>query len=156
MSIREMADHLRMLAEKEIGTGASDQDIADSQREIDVIFPASYKTFLALFGWARVYHDPIYGVGPSCPEPYALVRHVLLERTECEPNIPHHLVPIMNDGAGNHYCLDTSRFHGGECPIVFWDHEHWDGPDQSPEEVSPSFDRWLINRITESWRSDNA
>ncbi len=156
MSIREMVDRIGMLAEKEIGTGASDQDIADTECEIGIRFPASYKAFLRVFGWARIYHDPIYGIGPSCPRPYALVEHVVLERTECEPNIPHQLVPVLNDGAGNHYCLDTSRFHGDECPVVFWDHEHWDGSDQSPEEVSPSFDRWLIDRIAEGSYPNNA
>ena len=150
MSISEMIERVEMLAEKETGTGASDQDITDAERKIGVRLPASYKALLKTFGWVRVYYDPIYGVGPSCDRADSLVTNVFSERTECEPNIPHHLVPVMNDGAGNHFCLDTSRFRGDECPVVFWDHEHEDGPDQIPETVSPSFDHWLIDRIANS------
>ena len=70
--------------------------------------------------------------------------------------MPEYLVPVMNDGAGNHYCLDdTSRLDGGECPVVFWDHEHQDGPDQVPEQVSASFDRWLVDHIVNSPYADD-
>lgn len=150
MRIHEMITQINLLAKKERGTGATGREIADAEGVIGVRLPASYKAFVSTFGWTRLYHDPVYGIGSSVPPEYALVRHVLSERTEFEPNIPHHLVPVMNDGAGNHYCLDTASFHGGECPVVFWDHEHEDGPDQTPEQVSPSFDRWLIDLILES------
>jgi cell wall assembly regulator SMI1 len=156
MSMNEMLQRIDSLYKKEVGTGATAQEIADAERAIGVRLPASYRAFLSRFGWARVYFDPLYGVGPSVPSHYALVTNVLSERYEAQPLIPRHLVPIMNDGAGNNYCLDTSRFHDDECPVVFWDHEHEDGPDQTPEEVSPSFDRWLIDRITNGLHSDNA
>ena len=47
----------------------------------------------------------------------------------------------MNDGFGNHYCLDVSRMENGVCPVVFWDHEEPD--DQETEEVTPDFVAWL-------------
>jgi len=154
MSSSEMINQITSLEDKECGSGASDREIADAERDTGVRFPASYKAFLSRFGWARIYADSLFGVGPSVPRPYALVRHVLCERYEAHPHIPHHLLPVMNDGAGNHYCLDTANSHGDECPVVFWDHEHEDGPDQSPEQVSPSFDRWLIDRIVNSPYAD--
>jgi hypothetical protein len=54
----------------------------------------------------------------------------------------------MNDGFGNHYCLDTGSLHDGECPEVFWDHEK--GVRQEPEFVSPQFDLWLLDILAES------
>ena len=150
MSIREMISQITSLADKDCGTGATDRAIVDAEQTLGVRFPHSYKAFLSRFGWARVYCDPVFGLGPSVPPEYDLVETARCERYEAHPHIPDHLVPIMNDGAGNHYCLDTSRLHDGECPVVFWDHEHQDGPDQSPDQVSPSFDRWLIDRIVDS------
>lgn len=147
MSISEMFSRINLLVNKECGGGASDQEIADAERAIGVRFPQSYKAFLLRFGWAEFYCDTLYGLGADVPLGFTLVRNALCERHEAHPHIPLHLIPIMNDGAGNNYCLDTSRLHDDECPVVFWDHEHEDGPDQSPEQVSPSFDRWLIDRI---------
>jgi hypothetical protein len=137
----------------EIGTGASHQEVADAERDIGVRLPASYAVFLIKFGWARVRHDFVYGIGPSCPRPYLLVRHVLAVRTE-QPRIPHYLVPIMKAGAGNHYCLDTSRMHKWDCPLVFWNHRAPQGSDQIPEWVAASFGPWLIDRM-DSARREN-
>jgi hypothetical protein len=154
MSIPEMIEQINSLGKNKSGHGASDQDIADAATELDVHFPASYKAFLSTFGWVRVYFDMLYGLGPGVPAPYELVKNVLCERYEAHPHIPKRLLPILNDGAGNHYCLDTANFRGNECPVVFWDHEHEDGVDQPPAPVSQSFDRWLIDRIADSPHAD--
>jgi cell wall assembly regulator SMI1 len=150
MSISEMFRSIDLLTKKECGAGATDREIAEAEHTLDVHFPKSYRAFLSRFGWAQIYYDTLYGLGPDVPRGYALVRNALSERYEAHPLIPHHLVPIMNDGAGNNYCLNTSNLHGGECPVVFWDHEHEDGPNQAPQQVSPSFDQWLIDRIVSS------
>lgn len=147
MSISEMFEHIDALVAKECGSGATDREVADAERALAVRFPQSYRAFLHRLGWAEIYYDVIFGVGPSVPPEYDLVKTAISERYEAEPLTPQYLVPIMNDGAGNNYCLDTSRFQDGECPVVFWDHEHEEGSDQTPTQVSPSFDRWLINRI---------
>jgi hypothetical protein len=156
MSITQMVRQIDTLVDKECGIGATDQEIINAERTLDVHLPHSYKAFLSRFGWVRVHCDPVFGVGRSVPTEYGLVETTLSERYEAHPHIPHHLVPIMNDGAGNNYCLDTSHFHDDECPIVFWDHEHEDGPDQTPQQVSASFDRWLIDRIADSPYADNS
>jgi cell wall assembly regulator SMI1 len=150
MSISEMFEHINSLGNKNFGHGARDRDIADAESELGVRFPASYRAFLSTFGSVRVSFDMLYGLGPDVPSPYELVKNVLCERYEAHPHIPKHLLPILNDGAGNHYCLDTAAFQGNECPVVFWDHEHPDGADQTPEHVSASFDLWLIDLIDRS------
>lgn len=63
------------------------------------------------------------------------------------PSLLPHLIPVMNDGGGNHYCLDTSQSHAEECAIVFWDHEL--GEEQTPEFVASSFEEWLTDLISE-------
>jgi hypothetical protein len=156
MSISEMFRRIDLLVKKECGSGATDQEIADAEHALEVRFPTSYKAFLSTFGWARIFYDTLYGLGADVPQGYMLVRNTFCERYEAHPHIPLHLSPIMNDGAGNNYCLDTSKLHGGECPVVFWDHEHEEGPNQSPEQVSPSFDRWMIDLIEDSPFADEA
>ncbi len=147
MSISRMIDLVDALPDKECGRGATGTEVAAAEQALGVHLPASYKAFLAKFGWARIHYDPVYGVGSSVPREYELVLSTQLERHEAYPLIPLPLIPVMNDGAGNHYCLDTARLRDGECPVVFWDHEHPDESDQTPEDVAPSFDRWLINLI---------
>jgi cell wall assembly regulator SMI1 len=149
MSISDMFRRIATLNEKEVGRGATDGEIASAESSLGVRFPESYKAFLATFGWARIHHDALYGVGPDVPSEYGLVTNVLSERNEAQPLIPHPLVAIMNDGAGNNYCLDTAKLRDGECPVVFWDHEHEDGQGQLPERVAPSFDKWLIDLIAD-------
>ena len=117
---------------------------------LGVRFSKSYKAFLSRFGWAEIHCDTLYGLGRDTPPPYELLKNTFSERYAAQPLIPHYLVPVMNDGAGNNYCLDTSRFDGDECPVVFWDHEHEDGLDQAPEQVSQSFDQWLVDLIADS------
>jgi len=54
----------------------------------------------------------------------------------------------MNDGAGNHDCLDTRQVKDGDCPVVLWDHE---GDDfQKCERVAPSFAAWLGRKLDEA------
>jgi SMI1-KNR4 cell-wall len=149
-----MLNYVDRLTNRARGHGATDHQIADAQHSLGVRLPQSYKSFLSKFGWAMICGDLLYGLGADVPHGFTVVKNALSERYEAHPHIPHHLVPIMNDGAGNNYCLDTSCFDGDECPVVFWDHEHWDGPDQAPERVSPSFDRWLIDRIVDGLHAD--
>jgi hypothetical protein len=75
----------------------------------------------------------LFGVGSDVPTYLDLVRMTESERSVARPHIPPSLIPILNDGFGNHYCLDTESLHDGECPVVFWDHEK--GAKQDPEVV---------------------
>lgn len=116
------------------------------------MFPSSYASFLRVIGWANIMHNYLYGIGESTPTHVELVRTTKWERELAEPSIPHSLVPIMNDGSGNNYCLDTSKLVNGECPVVFWDHEHEHGDKQTPEIVAPDFATWIVHEIDE-WES---
>lgn len=65
------------------------------------------------------------------------------ERTEMHPALPPYLVPLMNDGGGNLYCLDSRR--EGEPPVVLWNHEA--GESQEPERVAADFLSWMAERV---------
>lgn len=144
-----MRKQIMAFLDKDVGTGASDNDIALVENVLHVKFPHSYREFLLEFGWARFSHQELYGVGTNVPIHLDLIRNAVAERETMEPPLPGYLVPIMNDGAGNSYCLDCSSMSNDECPVVFWDHE--ERADQKPEVIAPNFHAWLktlLKRLT--------
>jgi len=134
-------------SDKECGAGGTDIEISDAETALGVRFSESFRSFLRRIGWGRFSHQEVYGLGSDTPAHLELIKNTLVEREAMGPPIPSRLVPVMNDGAGNHFCLDTSAFANGECPVVFWDHEQ--GFSQNPEVVAPSFDTWMVNLLTE-------
>lgn len=131
------------------GRGAAWAEIDSVEQRLGVRLPLSYRLFLHEFGWGGVEDIEIYGLGSDVPAHLHLVSLVESERTEMEPRLRHSLIPLMNDGRGNHCCLDTSRFSGDECPVVFWDHAHVDGLNQEPEPVAENFVTWLMEELEE-------
>lgn len=153
MNIEQIREQIRVFRDKDCGQGASSEEIENAERALGVSFPASYRNFLREFGWARISHQELYGLGAEVPAYLELVRNTLAERSGMEPSLPASLIPIMNDGAGNHYCLDTSQKRDAECPVVFWDHEL--GAHQEPAIVSESFDGWLMDLISRLQSASN-
>jgi cell wall assembly regulator SMI1 len=92
-------------------------------------------------------YDELYGVGDSVPEHLDLIANTVRERVDFRPYLPKYLVPVLADGAGNHYCLDLSKSDSGKCPVVFWDHDA--GEQQIPSIVGPSFSDWIVGHVTE-------
>jgi hypothetical protein len=62
------------------------------------------------------------------------------ERTEAEPPLPHRLLPLENNGAGDHYCIDLSD---PRDPVV-WSHEAAGGVGHRPDVVAPTFVEWAL------------
>ena len=136
---------IETFADKALGTGATPRDIANAEEALGVQLPPTYRDFLSEYGWARFSTEELYGIGDSVPSHLELVRNVVAERNEMEPKLPIHLIPILNDGAGNHYCMDASPTQQATFPVVFWDHAM--GSNQTPERVNNSFDAWLIELL---------
>jgi cell wall assembly regulator SMI1 len=128
------------------GKGVTLEEIHKAEQILEVIFPDTYKSFLLEYGWGGVGHIEIYGLGLDAPFHLKLIEVTKSEREEMHPRLQKHLVPLMNDGFGNHFCLDTSKILNGECPIVFWDHEKPEN--QEPEFISLNFLQWLIDEIS--------
>ena len=74
------------------------------------------------FGWASLESLELYGLGENVPAYLDLVKVTLSERRQMRSRLPRLLLALMNDGAGNHYCLDVGLHEQEECPVVFWDH----------------------------------
>jgi len=138
----EMDRVIDQFADKDCGKGASAQELAEFEGRFGVTLPESYKDFLRRYGWARFSHQEIYGLGPDVPAHLQLTRNTHSERFDMAPRLPPSLVPIMNDGAGNHYSLRTDQSVNGECPVVLWNHEL--GPEQELAPVSSTFRQWLL------------
>jgi cell wall assembly regulator SMI1 len=146
VSFSHLQEVINAFADKDVGEGATDEEVAIAEAALGATFSGSYKAFLLSYGWARFAHEKLYGLGADVPGYLELVKNTIVERNAMRPSLPPHLIPIMNDGGGNHYCLDSTQLHDGESPIVFWDHDL--GEEQAPEFVSPSFEAWLIELLS--------
>jgi cell wall assembly regulator SMI1 len=141
----ELVRRLRLFHQAEFGRGATPQEIELAEERLGVELPGSYKEFLGQFGWASLEGLEIYGLGTDVPAHLNLVKVTLSERAEMRPRLPSRLVPLMNDGAGNHYCLDVASREQGECPVVFWDHNV--GESQVLEYVALNLEAWLSEEL---------
>ena len=140
MRYERLAARIRSMSH-ELGSGASADSVKEAEKVLSVRFPYSYKAFLLEFGWGSFWSREVYGLGSDVPAYLDVVKITLSERTEMRPRIPVHLVPICNDGGGNHYCLNTREMSGDECSVVFWDHTL--NERQQPEKYSEDFVDWL-------------
>lgn len=132
------------------GVAASDLAIDDAESALGVTFPRQLKTYLKILGHLEIGHRQLYGLGSGIPDYLSIVKETLAERKEFRPYIPLHLLPLENDGGGNHYCLDLSSAHD-DPPVVFWTHE--DDEQQTPEAVSNAFTSWLLEIANETLKA---
>lgn len=133
--------------EGEVGSGASEETIADAERLLGCRIGGGYRLFLLRFGWARLFSLEVYGLGADAPDYLDLIRITLSERTEMHPTLPPALLPLLNDGAGNLFCLDTANSNEGESQVVLWVHDR--AADQTPVKVGGAFVDWLSKEIVE-------
>ncbi len=135
---------LRDSANVDVGPGASESDIADAEEAIGMRIPPAYRQFLKEFGWARIGHWEVFGIGDHIPAYLSLQVLTQSERTEMTPSLPLTLLPFANDGGGNLLCLDVGHDHPGrEGRVVLRDHETG-----SLEDMVESFSSWLDRVIT--------
>lgn len=71
-----------------------------------------------------------------------IVDITLSERTEMSPRLPRALLPILNDGGGNLYCLDLES---AGPRVVLWTHD--DTESQEPSVEGTDFSTWLGERL---------
>lgn len=138
MNYDEFRERLRRIDEKEVGAGASVTQIADAERGLGVAFPSEYKRLLEDFGWMAVGSTEIFGLGDDVPEHLNVVGVAIDERTQAHMTIPPNLLPIMNDGGGNLYCVDCADAVGS---VVVWDHT------AGLDDLGASFVDWLADEI---------
>lgn len=128
------------------GTGANEAEITEAERALGITIRGGYRQFLLKFGWGGRSAFEMYGLGEDVPSYLSLVGMTQSERMEMEPPLPPYLLPLMNDGGGNHYCLDT-RIVTGEPPVVLWIHD--ESVDQVPAIQASSFVVWFARLLDE-------
>ena len=141
----EIAARLLDCEHRALGPGAGDDEIAAAERALGVRIEGGYRQFLKRFGWGGAGHIEIYGLGAEVPFHLDVVRVTQSEREEMEPRLQRHLVPVMNDGGGNLYCLDTQMTD--EPSIVVWNHTG--GAEQIPEVEAKDFNQWLGGELND-------
>lgn len=121
-----------------------EEDVMELERRLGVKLPNSYCAFLKDYGCLAVAGLEFYGLVHG--EPRTVPSVIFSTRRLRElASLPHHLVPVMCDDDCT-FALDTSRFEGGECPVV----EIWSGSDMSKEEakqVATSFEDFFIDQV---------
>lgn len=138
MKLEDLVRRMESHVDCQVGIGATEDDISRAEEALGVPLTGGYRQFLRAFGWGAIGPFELYGLGAQVPEYLHLVAITQSERREMRPRLPLYLIPIMNDGGGNLFCLDTTL---SEPPIVFWDHEQGEG--QEPEPEASSFIEWL-------------
>lgn len=87
---------------------ASQERIEAAERELGVVFPASYREFLLHFGTGTLGWLDIFGL------PSNWIWGDIVMMNELAPvKAPAHCILIARDPRGNFYCLDTSQGNNG-------------------------------------------
>jgi hypothetical protein len=142
MTFEELKTILMRSGPLEVGKGATSSAIEAAERLLGVSIRGDYRRFVEEYGWGGVGYIELYGLGHDVPQHLNLVDITMSERTEMSPRLRSDLLPIMNDGGGNLYCLATQT----EGPaVVFWDHE--DTPEQEPSVEASDFSEWLASKL---------
>ncbi len=140
MDLELIYEYIEELGDDAYFVGRADQTkIETIEHELQVNLPESYKWFLKEFGVALFPGCEIEGNGladvPSCVQTTIDWRGY---------GLPIQFVVIENVGEWV-YCLDTSRLHNGECPVV-----DWDPLEGSLNKISDTFLTYFRTRLKES------
>src|SRR5882757_10057180 len=107
MSFDEIRSIFERAVDSIIGHGVVESEIVRAESRLQIRINGEYRTFLQTYGWGGVGSVEVFGLGSDVPQFLDLVRVTESERTEMHPRLAPHLLPVMNDGGGNLYCLDT-------------------------------------------------
>jgi len=97
--------------------GSSVSEIGNAEKQLGLLLPSSYKTFLKNFGYWTFEGSEIFGLYNN-----TIINFTKDERANNEnPKFPDCLVVIHALGNGELSCLDTSQINDDEeCPVVAW------------------------------------
>jgi antitoxin YobK len=113
----------------ELSGPASEDEVRLAERELGVVFPASYRAFLRTYGAGTLPYCEIFGIpGDRLWGDVVMMNQVPPHRP------PAHYVKFTADVGDLGYYLDTSRWDAaGECPVVVF------GPGDDGRVVADSF-----------------
>ena len=96
--------------------GVQEEIIVKAEKKLDVVFPVSYKNFLKDYGVGRIGNEEILGITKNNQGWPSVIWNTIEEINFGQ--MPKELVPVYLYDDEFYFCLDTSEFKDGECPIV--------------------------------------
>lgn len=147
MSFDLIEQRIKSMDDCKAGGGASSQAVADAQAALGVAFPRSLREYLLRFGWLELADREFFGLGEGVPRFLDLVRLTASERAEAGSSLSTSLIPLLNDGGGNLYCIVARADSAEDGTIVLWDHER--GASREPEFCAADMETWLHSILDE-------
>lgn len=145
MTFDELERVLRAREDVDVGNGCDVEVVGAAERALGVVFPPELRRYLVGLGNLSLGHLEMFGLGEQIPKYLDVVTMTLSERTEAGCPLRADFVPLLNDGAGNLYCIGTVGPNAGG--VFFWDHES--GPGQEPERCAASLVEWIVDLLEE-------
>jgi len=104
-------------------SGVSEDVIADAERVLGVVFPTSYRSWLATYGTGYLDGYELQGLfdtKPSERDPSDVLSGDVVFTTQLnrQSGDPLHLIELVSYEGDEVYYLDLSRGVGGEAPVV--------------------------------------
>lgn len=119
---------------------ASDQAIREAEEALGVVFPKTYRAFLARYGAVMGNGFEIAGLFVSddaAPPMWCdIVEGTKQTRRAVGGRLPQALLPISGDGMDQTYYIDAVG--GDDCPVIAY------GPGCDGEQIAGSFDEFVV------------
>jgi hypothetical protein len=139
MGFDELRRVLADIPDVETGGDLAVEFIAAAEREVGSI-PEDYRSFISEFSWLAADSYEIFGLGASVPSYLDLVRNTRDERQR--GGLPDDLIPVMNNGGGDLFCVRVADGPTADGAVVRWSHE-----DSSSSIEGDGFSVWLVDLL---------
>ncbi len=118
-------------ADTELAPPASADAVTKFEADYRVVLPAAHRAFLQRGNGGIVGYVRLFGVGRS--DGLDLGTEVVEMRPYIEGLANGLILPFANDWGGSYFCYDLQhRDDKGDYPVLLWDHEYSEEPDDRP------------------------
>jgi hypothetical protein len=129
---------------------ATPDAIAAFEAKHSLVLPPSHREFLLRHNGGIVGYVRLFGVGRT--DFLDLAHKVAEMRPYIQATADSPVMPFASDWGGSYYCYDLARMVvSGEYPVLFWNHEHSEEPDDRPmlwSVFAPNFVAFIKQVIT--------
>jgi cell wall assembly regulator SMI1 len=145
MALNKLETLLKNRNDINLGGGITNYELTNLEKKLEVAFHPDLIDYLMKFGWLEIGHLEFFGYGKEIPAYLNILEITESERNESHIKLPRNYIPLLNDGAGNLYCIDVMKDSATYGQIVFWDHDLRET--QAPEVYALNLENWLIERL---------
>lgn len=117
--------------------GVSEGAIENAMKTLSVVFPESYKAFLADFGGGDAGGEIIFGITNNEEDDI-----VIATQQERSKGLPQNLA-VIGFWEDTLICLNTDKMNNGECPVVEVDEDYCE------EVIANTFGKFLYEYLSE-------